>query len=333
MKKLFIVLIITTLIAFTGCSTGNGKTDSANTGSGVSESELSDNKSTASKTIEGEIKFYPTYDPDYKTANNEIFAFWFDIPNEWDVIDQSEDGSEYTILTGDENVHIKMCGVLKKGSEEEYYTSLSGGSTGISDFLYRDGWTGKQIDVSDTEIYYVRVDGDSYMVLHVNANGNKEWIAKNAETINYIAMSARTTRESYGSSLGSDNAITFDDLKLGGVSLDMSYDDVLKAMKKEPTEKVEEEYGGSEALTLFFDDDTQIYIVDGSVYSINVISPDYPTPRGLRVGDSQEKLIELYGEPESKDEGYWGYAKDGYELLTVIVQDAKVSEIQVDIPM
>ena len=89
-----------------------------------------------------------------------------------------------------------------------------------------------------------------------------------------------------------------------------------------------------EAKTLFFGDGTEIYLVDGTVYSINVISKDYPTPRGLRVGDSVSRLKELYGEPDNMDDKtHWGYAYEGYELFTVVLKDDKVLEIQVDLAM
>lgn len=332
MKKL-ILFIFALAILIAGCASKNESVDGTSTAA-TNGSTVSKDKATASKTLEGEIKFYPTYDANYKTASNEIFDFWFDIPNEWKAVDQSEDGSEYSIIPDNDNVEIKMYGVLADESEDDFYASLSGSSGTITDFSYRDGWVGKQINVSNSETYYVRVDGDSYMILHINSKGDSEWMKQNTEKLNYVALSARTTKESYGTGLEDKNLITLDDLQLGNIKLDMQYEDLLKAMKQKPEKEVEDEYEGLVAKTLYFPDNTQIYVVDNIVYSINVTSPEYPTPRGLKTGDSVKRLKELYGEPSNmEDENHWGYTYDGYELFTVVIEDNKVVEIQIDLAM
>ncbi len=335
MKKLFL-LIFMLVILITGCSSKPAPDDGSSTAAADAntESATTNNMVNASKTLEGEIKFYPTYDANYKTGSNEIFDFWFDIPNEWKAVDQSEDGTEYSILPGDDNIEIKMYGVLVNVPENEFYASLSGSSGTISDFIYRDGWAGKQIIISGSETFYARADGDSYMILHVNSKGDSEWMTQNAEKLNYVAMSARTTKESFGKGMEDKNAITFDDLQLGKIKLDMSYEEMMKAMQQKPEKEVQDEYEGLVAKTLFFADNTQIYIVDNAVYSINVTSPEYSTPRGLKTGDSVERLKKLYGEPANKEEGnHWGYTYNGYELFTVVIDDGRVIEIQIDLAM
>jgi hypothetical protein len=293
-------------------------------------SEISDN---VAKTQKGEIKLYPTYDDGYKTGNNELFDFWFDVPIDWKAVDKSEDGSVYDILPGNGKVVIKISGVMKNEPEEEFYKALAGGKGKISDFIYRDGWIGKQVDVSENESYFVRVDGDSYIVLHINAGKDPEWRKINEEKLNYVAGSIRITRESYGKDFESKDVITLDDLQLGNIRVNMSYEELLEAMGQKPEHETREEYEGLAAKTLFFPDNTQVYIVDNVVYTINITSPEYATPRGLRTGDGEERLLELYGEPSSKEDGIWGYCYDGYELLTVVVSEGKVVEIQVDVGM
>lgn len=333
MKKL-LLLVLLFAILMAGCASNHEPVDGNSTAAISAESEASNNKTTASKTLEGEIKFYPTYDANFKTGSNEIFAFWFDIPNDWKAVDQSKDGSEYTILSGNDNIEIKMYGVLINEPENDFYTSLSGSSGTVSDFTYRDGWVGKKINVTGSETYYVRVDGDSYIILYVNDKDNSEWKAQNTEKLNYVAMSARTTRESYGSGMEDKNIISFDDLQLGKIKLDMSYEELLKVIQTKPEKEVQDEFEGLVGKTLFFADNTQIYVVDNSVYSINVTSPEYPTPRGLKTGDSVDRLKELYGEPANKeDENHWGYTYDGYELFTVVIEDGKVVEIQIDVAL
>jgi hypothetical protein len=334
MKKLLIFLALVTIL--NGCASKPASVDGDSTEAAVSGigSSDSNNKQSISKTLDGEIKFFPTYDEKYKTGSNEMYDFWFDIPNEWKAADQSADGSEYTIFTDNDKVLIKISGEMITEPEDEYYTKLAGNSGTITDFTYRDGWVGKKIGVSGTETWYVRVDGDSYMALHINAADQTEWLKQNEEKLSYVAMSERTTKESYGKGMDGENSVTLDDLQFGSVKLDMSYDELMKVLKQKPDKEEKEEYEGLEARTLFFADNTQIYVVDGAVYSINVTSPGYVTPRGLKVGDSTDRLIELYGEPDSKeDENHWGYNYNGYEVFTIIVEDGKVKEMQVDLVM
>lgn len=335
MKKLFFLIILLAILT-TGCASNNKPVNKSNTAATAAsaESTASEDKASASKTLEGEIKFYPTYDANYKTASNEIFDFWFDIPNDWKAVDKSEDGSTYTILPDDDKIAIEMYGVIADGPEDDFYADLSGSNGTVSDFTYRDGWVGKQISVSDSETYYVRIDGDSYMILHINANGDNEWMMQNAEKLNYVAASARMTRESYGNGIEDESSITLDDLQLGEIKLGMLYEELLKVMRQKPEKEVQDEYGGLEAKTLFFADNTQIYMVDNTIYSVNVTSSEYQTPRGLKTGDSVERLVELYGEPANKeDESHWGYTYDGYELFTVVLEKGKVVEIQIDVAM
>ena len=337
MKKIFIILMLVVTMVLSSCSSvaSDKNNNGGNRANGSNESNLEGiSNGSTSKTLDGKIKFYPTYDSDYKTANNDVCGFWFDIPKEWNADDLSEDGSEFTILTGRENIVIKIYGVMKNESDDEFYKSLAGKNGKITDFTYRDGWIGKEIEISEGERYYVRVDGDSYIVFYFNINGDTEWFNENKDKINYIAMSARTARKSYGSGLDEKKYITPDDLQLGEIKLGITVDELNKIMNIKPVKEEKEEYEGLVAKTLFYPDDTQIYVVDDVVYSINVTSPNYETPRGLKVGDSTEKVRELYGEPANiNEDGYWGYCYDGYELFTLRVKNGKVAEIQVDLAM
>jgi len=327
MKK-FVLFLLTISVILTGCSAASGpKGTSDATGAAVGDSAAN---ASAAKTLDGEIRFYPTIDPDYKTANNEIFDFWFDIPVGWKAVDNTNDGSAYDILPGNDNVKIKIYGEMKDGSEDKFYKSLAGSNGTVDDFTYRDGWVGKQIKVTDNETYYVRIDGDSYLVLHVDANNDPEWKNENGDILSYIAQSGRTTRESYGLGLSDDNKVTPDDLQLGKIKLDMTYDELIKAMGAKPEQEEADKNEGLNAKTLYFADSTQVYMVDNAVYSVNVTNPDYVTPKGLKTGDSEAKLKELYGEPSSDKNGVLGYSYNGYDLFTVVIEGGKVSQIQID---
>jgi len=321
-------VLITSLFLLTGCGSNVGGT--GNNDEAVSDGAPSAPKISASTNLEGEILFYPTFDENYKTGSNEKFAFWFDIPVEWGAEDRSEDGSEYHILPDDPSIAIRIYGKMIDGPEDTFYRQLAGEKGTIEDFVFRDNWVGKKITVSENELYFVRVDGDSYLILHVDATANPGWMAENGEKILYIARSARTTRESFGKISDEASLITVDDLKVGDIEVGMTYEKLLYVMEQEPVEKTEEEYHGMKAEMLYFADDTQVYVVNDIVHIVNVVSPDYETPRGLRPGDSEERIVELYGEPNNKDDFSYGYCIDGYELLTIVVSDGVVSQIQIE---
>ena len=330
MNKLFLILLIIALL-LPGCSSDTVKENGSET-SAAESTELQTNAS-ASKTLDGEIKFYPTYDENYKTGHNEMFEFWFDIPVDWNAVDQTEDGSAYNISYGNDNVIIKIYGILineENADENRYYASLAGNSGSVSEFIFRDGWVGKQVKVSDAEEYYLRIDGDSYLIVHIDARKDPQWKAQNQETLLYIAFSARTTQESYGKHDSRENTITPKELQLGSITVGMTYDELLDTIDQELEDEVVEEYEGLVTRTLFFIDGTQAYVVDDTVYTINVISPEYEMPKGLKIGDGVERLQELYGEPTIKKDGIWGYHYKGFEIFTVVLEEDIVTQVQID---
>ncbi len=326
--KTIIIILIASAILLTGCASDNLIEDTE--GEAFVEQLDTPSNDSAAKNLEGEIIFYPAYDECYKTGNNEMFDFWFDIPVEWKAVDESVNGSEYTILSNSDKVQLKIFGIMEDETGEDYYKKLAGQSGRITDFIYRDAWIGKKIEVSQNETYYVRVDGDSYMVFHVDASKDPAWLTNNMETINTIAMSARTARESHGKENNENSSIDPGDLKLGDIDIDMSFEDLIAAIGQEPEDVFEEEYDGMSTKTVFFPDDTQVYVVNDIVFTVNVTSPNYLTPRGLKTGDREEKILELYGEPNKKEDGVWGYNINGYELFTVVTEDGVVTQIQIE---
>lgn len=315
---------------FAGCASDN------RTASGTVNIKPSDDlslaeDSSAAKSITGKIICYPAFDDGYKTCKNDEFDFWFDLPLDWKVVDKSEDGSAYHILTGNSNIELKVYGVLMGEETESSFVKKLAGNTGeISDFDFRDGWTGKKIAVSENETYYVRVDGESFLVFYVNTTEDPEWRAQNEEIVNNIAFSLRITRESFGKMEDEISNITPDDLKLGKIEVGMTYDALLDVIGQEPSDAVDEDYDGMKTKMMCFSDNTQVYIVNNIVYTVNVVDPAYATPRGLRPGDSEEKILELYGEPNRKEDGIWGYNINGYELLTIVTEDGVVTQIQIE---
>jgi hypothetical protein len=164
--------------------------------------------------------------------------------------------------------------------------------------------------------------------MYVNYSTQEEWFEKNGEEIEKVAISIRTKRDV--SQAEGENKIEPDDLKLGLCSVNMPYSDFSKFMKEAPLSDEADKVGGR---LLIYPDGTEIYLFDDRIVSMNVVSSGYETPRGLKVGDSAERILELYGEPDNKHEedGVWGYNINGLELLTIVVSDGKVAQIQIDL--
>jgi uncharacterized protein YceK len=333
MKRLLASIIILALVLLTaGCSAVPAQKETGPGGASGPEGTLKANGTGAGDNSADEVKYYPSFDSNYKTARNVRFDFWFDIPAEWKAVDKSADGEVFTIDPSNDNVSLLVYGATIEGGEEDFYGKLSGKDGSVEDFGFRDGWTGKKI-TNGTKLYYIRADGDTYIIFYIDCKDDTAWFSENRDTLEYIGRSLRISQESFGS-IDGGNSISLDDLQLGNVKLDMPYEKVLDVMKSKPENEETDEYEGMEAKTLFYKDGTEIYLVDGAVYSINVISGDYPTPRGLKVGDTAERLKELYGEPNNKNDAtHWGYTYDGYELFSVVLEDNKIVEIQVDLVM
>ena len=333
MKRFLASIIILVLLMLTaGCSSAPASKETAAGKATGSMGAVKVDGTEADKSAAGELKYFPTYDTEYKTARNDIFDFWFDIPNNWKAIDKSDTGEEFTVDCGNDKVSFLVYGTQIKGQVDDFYSKLSGTAGSIEDFTFRDGWMGKKI-TNGTKLYYLRTDGDTYIIFYANYKDDSAWFIDNRDTLEYIGQSLRIRQESFGS-MGSEDSITLDDLQLGNIKLDMPYEKVLNVMKTKPDSENVDEYNGMQSKTLFYKDGTEIYLVDGTVYSINVISGDYLTPRGLKVGDTTAKLKELYGEPNNvNDETHWGYTYDGYELFSVVLKNDKIVEIQIDLVM
>lgn len=121
-----------------------------------------------------------------------------------------------------------------------------------------------------------------------------------------------------------------EDMQLGKLKVDMTRGEIDKLMTAKISEsKITNEYG-IETEILSYEDGTEIHLVDGKIYSMNAASADYPTPRGLKVGDSSDTLKQLYGEPSAIDNnGTWIYSSRGYDLFFVTVKDGVVAKIMV----
>ncbi len=301
-------------------SQGAGNTTAGNTGD-------PGDSSTSAGTEGKEAQYYPNPVAGYKTVNNDMYAFWFDLPEAWKAVDRSQNGDGYYIVTDAADMDIRAYGVMEDSNEEEYYRKLSGTDGTIEDFVFNDGVQGKKILNASSRAYFLRLDGDSYICFYVNYKNDTQWYEENIDKLTAIAASLRTRME--GPKLNSGaNKITMEDLKLGEISIDMPYKEVKNVVKAKLTNETTDELG---ATTLFYDDGTEIYIIDDTVYTVNVNNENYSTPKGLKVGDDRNRVKELYGDPDNVgDDTHWGYTYDGYELLSIIFSGDEVSEIQID---
>ena len=338
MKKFIIFLLLSALIltllaagiSACGASKASGEQGDAQSVSQSGAGGDGTGDTSGGGTADGtgkEARYYPTSVEGYKTAHNEAFDFWFDIPEDWKAIDKSKNGDGYYIISDNAGMDIRVYGLIKSSTEEEYYRKLSGNDGQIEDFTFNDGEPGKKIRNLDSRVYFVRVDEDTFICFYVNYTNNAAWYEANQDKLTSIAMSIRIRKE--GPKLDSgENKISLDDLKLGEISIDMPYEEVKNKIKAGIVSEDTDEYQGK---TLFYDDGTEIYIIDDTVYSMNVNTSSYATPKGLKVGDDKSRVVELYGEPDNKeDDTYWGYTYDGYELFSVVLKDGKVAELQID---
>ena len=311
MKKLIILFLAIALIAggISACdnqksTVGQESTQGTSAGNeGVANTAVgntsdSSGSSPSDNTDGKEAKYYPNAVEGYKTVGNEAFAFWFDLPEDWKAVDKSQNGDGYFIISDAADMDIRVYGLLKDSTEEEYYQKLSGKNGEIEDITFNDGEPGKKIKNTNSRVYFVRVDGDSYICFYVNYKENPAWYQQNEDMLADIAMSMRTRMEGPKLDSGS-NKITLEDLKLGEISIDMLYEDVKKTMKAGLANEGTDELGG---ITLFYDDGTEIYIIDDTVYTMNINNANYPTPKGLKVGDDKARVRELYGEPDNTPE-------------------------------
>lgn len=76
-----------------------------------------------------------------------------------------------------------------------------------------------------------------------------------------------------------------------------------------------------------------VAIGDGKVYGFALTGPGAETPRGLRVGDTAERVRELYGAPGGTYENSWDYPDpadgSGLHVIRVEVENGRVTHIWV----
>ncbi len=137
-----------------------------------------------------EAHYLPSNNPDYKTAANARFNFWFDIPKTWQAFDRSKNGDGYFIVPdrGNPGIDIRIYGSEKTLSDRDYYAMLTLDGGTIENFRFGDGRKGKQIIVNG-ERYFIRNQAENRIVLYIQAS--QDWFKSNIDSIQTIARSIR----------------------------------------------------------------------------------------------------------------------------------------------
>jgi predicted small lipoprotein YifL len=86
-----------------------------------------------------------------------------------------------------------------------------------------------------------------------------------------------------------------------------------------------------------YEDGTEAVYTDDELYSLKVINDKYVTPRGLKVGDTVERLLELYDKPNpdrfNESTYYYEYMDSGYVTFIVHLKDNRVEMIEITLVM
>lgn len=76
-----------------------------------------------------------------------------------------------------------------------------------------------------------------------------------------------------------------------------------------------------------------LFVAFGSISRIGITltSPRYATRRGLRVGDTEQRVLALYGSPSRREDADWIYEdpRERLNVITVTVQDHRVERVYI----
>lgn len=64
-----------------------------------------------------------------------------------------------------------------------------------------------------------------------------------------------------------------------------------------------------------------------SIWSIGLLTSDFETSRGVKIGDSISKVFEKYGMIDSDDSDCYFYRQDGRSLTFYVDENKKITEI------
>jgi hypothetical protein len=124
--------------------------------------------------------------------------------------------------------------------------------------------------------------------------------------------------------------LTPEDFVIAGVSEGMDAAAVRKTVGKPQSIRTSKNpFDPASKLMDWHYDSLSVAFVDGTVNATTLTAPNRATKRGLRVGDSAEKLRGLYGEPDGKYQADWEYVdpKEETHVLRITVKNGRVTRI------
>jgi len=122
-------------------------------------------------------------------------------------------------------------------------------------------------------------------------------------------------------------AIESSDLALGEFYTGMHFEDAQLHFPGEPIIEHREFWKTLSFDTLELSFFWRDYPDDVRMASIRCTTPERVTPRGLQMGDSAERVFELYGPPAGVYNNRWFFTWQGFELVEITVQGGTVVEI------
>ena len=136
-----------------------------------------------------EAQYFNSKISNFKTAANTRFNFRFDIPNTWHAIDKSSNGDGYYLITGNEDVDVRIYACFNLDSGDDPVELIGDNAPQILNIKFDDGRHGKKI-VKGNEVHFVRIDGDVKITLYIQSP--VDWYQNNEDAIEMIAKSIRT---------------------------------------------------------------------------------------------------------------------------------------------
>lgn len=135
--------------------------------------------------------------------------------------------------------------------------------------------------------------------------------------------------------------LTDSDLQLGGLVLGSPMDEIEQNIGGEIVSSQENKAEEYSTRSIKYSTDITAMFLDMGVeegyilYSIETESSQYETFRGVCVGDSVEKLLELYGLPSYIDNNNWEYCWKGgtYILHAFLIENGIITKILVNLVM
>ena len=158
---------------------------------------------------------------------------------------------------------------------------------------------------------------------HVKNKKEKTVEIQDDEIHDGMKNEADETRENIG-------FINNEDLMLNDLYLEMAYSDFSKIMGSELEKTAEYDLGDDGVIyKLTYVDGTIVYLLNDVIFSIEVTSTNYITPRGLKVGDSKEEVVKLYKNPFHLYNDNWGYTNTNVEYIRFTLEfvENRVSKI------